>query len=192
MMLPGDRAKLLAIARDAIAGSLGHPTGAHGANADLVRPAAAFVTLHTRGELRGCIGHVEADRPLADVVASCAVSAATADPRFPPVALAELDALDIEVSILGPFERVESLDQIEIGRHGLLVESGWRRGLLLPQVAPEWNWTAAEFVAHTCRKAGLPANAWPSGGATLQRFTAEVFGESARPEPRSANARIDC
>jgi AmmeMemoRadiSam system protein A len=175
-----DQAQLLMLARNAIAASLGQPVRAQASGADFGSPAGAFVTLHANGTLRGCIGHIEADRPLADVVASCAVSAAKADPRFAPVTPAELEMLEIEVSILGPFEPVHSIDEIEVGRHGLLVESGWRRGLLLPQVAPEWGWSAAEFAAHTCRKAGLPRHAWPSGDATMYRFTAHVFAEKTR------------
>jgi AmmeMemoRadiSam system protein A len=184
-MIPDvDRQALLGVARSAIGSSLGQDarvTGGGGGDT-LNQPAAAFVTLHSHGELRGCIGHVEANRPLRDVVASCAVSAAKADPRFAPVTADELASLDIEISVLSGFEPVHSIDEIEVGRHGLLIESGWRRGLLLPQVAPEWNWDAAQFVAQTCRKAGLPPDAWPARGATLYRFEAEVFGE--RREPR--------
>lgn len=173
-----ERGALLAVARHSIARSLGSAESSRldvGGARNL--RAGAFVTLHSHGELRGCIGHIEDDRPLDDVVASCAVSAASSDPRFPPLTASELPAVDIEISVLGPLEVVHSLDDIEIGRHGLVAESGWRRGLLLPQVAPEWGWDAATFVAQTCRKAGLPPNAWPGGGATLYRFEAEVFGE---------------
>ena len=180
MITEADRETLLGIARDAISVSLGglvDPAQVRSGQVD--RHAGAFVTLHTGGELRGCIGHVEADKSLADVVASCAVSAAKADPRFTPISRGELGALAIEISVLGEFERVASLADIEVGRHGLLVEDGWRRGLLLPQVAPEWGWDAAQFVAQTCRKAGLASDAWPSRGATLYRFEAEVFGEHA-------------
>jgi AmmeMemoRadiSam system protein A len=178
MIAEHERAGLLAIARHAIARSLGQSASASPdppAARDL--RAGAFVTLHAGGELRGCIGHIESDRPLPDVVASCAVSAASSDPRFPPVTAAELPQVDIELSVLGPVEIVHRLEEIEIGHHGLLVESGWRRGLLLPQVATEWGWDAATFVAQTCRKAGLPPDAWPEGGAALYRFAAEVFGE---------------
>jgi AmmeMemoRadiSam system protein A len=181
-MIPEDeRAELLGVARSAVAASLGQaarpaiPTTGH-----LSQDAAAFVTLHVNGHLRGCIGHVEPDKPLAEVVASCAVSAASADPRFEPIRAEELDALRVEISVLGPFEPVHTIADIEVGRHGLIVESGWRRGLLLPQVAPEWGWDAAAFVAHTCRKAGLPSDAWPGRGAMLFRFAAEVFGEITR------------
>jgi AmmeMemoRadiSam system protein A len=180
MLIPPDeRDALLAIAREAItAWAMGAAVASQDTTPRRERRAGAFVTLHARGELRGCIGYVEADRPLTDVVARCAVSAASSDPRFPPVSASELTLIHIEVSVLGPLEPVALIDEVEVGRHGLVVESGPRRGLLLPQVAPEWGWDAATFVAQTCRKAGLPPDAWPSRGATLLRFEADVFGEN--------------
>ena len=172
-----DRRALLDLARRAIAAhvegtqpALAQPAGAASS------PGGAFVTLHSHGELRGCIGHIEANEPVGAVIARCAVAACSADPRFPPVAAAELADLDIELSLLGPLEPIAGPADIEIGRHGLVIESGWHRGLLLPQVATEWGWDAETFLAHTCRKAGLPNDAW-RGGARLWRFEAEVFGE---------------
>jgi AmmeMemoRadiSam system protein A len=172
-----DRQLLLGVARRALTA---HVTGAPAAEAEwndvLLRPAGVFVTLHCHGELRGCIGHIEASEPLGRLVARCAVAAGTSDLRFPAVTPAELAHLDIELSILGPLESISTLDHIEIGRHGLLVELGSRRGLLLPQVATEWKWNKETFVAETCRKAGLPPDAWKTG-AQIWRFGAEVFGE---------------
>jgi AmmeMemoRadiSam system protein A len=136
------------------------------------------VTIHRGGQLRGCIGHLEANRPLLQAVRECAVAACSADPRFPPVSAVELAGLEIEVSVLGLFEPVASADDIEVGRHGLLVEQNSQRGLLLPQVATEWQWDRETFLAHTCHKAGLPRDAWKQG-AKLWRFEAEVFGESS-------------
>ena len=179
-MIPeAQRRQLLEIARDAIAATLGRASSQiHPTDGFLAREAGAFVTLHIHGELRGCIGQVEADRPLADVVASCAVSAARSDPRFPPVTAEELDTVDIEVSVLSGFDPVHSIADIEVGRHGLLIESGWRRGLLLPQVATEWQWDAETFLSQTCRKAGLPPDSWKHAPTVkLWRFEAEVFGE---------------
>ena len=140
--------------------------------------SGAFVTLKRNGRLRGCIGTLECRRPLAEEVARVAVSAAREDPRFQPLRAAELDGLDVEVSVLGPLERIDASDPaaIVIGRHGLVVEQGARRGLLLPQVATEWNWGREEFLAQTCIKAGLPADAWRHG-ATVYRFVADVFGD---------------
>jgi len=172
-----DRARLLQLARDAI---VAHVT-ASAPPAPVVcpqadEPGAGFVTLRRHGELRGCIGHVERDEPLGRILARAAVSAASADPRFPSVTASELPELEIEISILGPLEPITSPDEIEIGRHGLVIEHGWHRGLLLPQVAPEWGWDRETFLAQTCHKAGLPRDAWKNG-AKVWRFEAEVFGE---------------
>ena len=142
----------------------------------LARPGGAFVSIHNHGELRGCIGHIEADEPLGRVVLRCAVAACSTDPRFPGVTASELPELQIEVSLLGPLEPIAGAEDIEIGRHGLMVEHGWNRGLLLPQVAVEWCWDSETFLTHTCHKAGLPRDAWKKG-ARIWRFEAEVFGE---------------
>jgi AmmeMemoRadiSam system protein A len=138
--------------------------------------AGAFVTLRLRGALRGCIGYPEPELPLVEVVERCAVSAAISDPRFAPLSAAEWSEVDLEVSVLGPIEPVNSLDDVVIGRDGLIVESERGRGLLLPQVAVEWKWDAAEFAAQTCIKARLPRDAWQKD-AKLFKFEAEVFGE---------------
>ena len=142
----------------------------------LGRPGGAFVTLHKRGELRGCIGHIEPTEPIGRVVPRCAVAACSSDSRFPPVAAGELDVIDIEISLLGPLEAIAGPQEISVGRHGLVVERGWRRGLLLPQVAAEWGWDAETFLSHTCLKAGLAHDAWRKG-AQVWRFEAEVFSE---------------
>ena len=177
MTSESDRQQLLDVARRAIAA---HVAGADPAPAQptgaAAIPGGAFVTLHAHGELRGCIGHIESNEPVGRVIARCAVAACSADPRFPPVSAGELADLDVELSLLGPLEPITGPSEIEIGRHGLVIESGWHRGLLLPQVAIEWKWDAETFLAHTCRKAGLPNDAWRSG-ARLWRFEAEVFGE---------------
>jgi len=145
---------------------------------ELPTASGAFVTLKCDGELRGCLGTLECREPLAEEIARLARSTAHEDPRFDPVRPSELPHLRVEVSVLGPLELIDPLDPdaFVIGRHGLVVEQGRRRGLLLPQVATEWNWTRDEFLAHTCRKAGLPADAWKRG-ATVYRFDAVVFGE---------------
>ena len=139
--------------------------------------SGAFVTLKRDGRLRGCIGTLECRRSLAEEVARAARSAALEDPRFSPLTAAELDGLEIEVSVLGPIEEIDPLDPttIVVGRHGLIVEQGHRRGLLLPQVAVEWGWDREEFLAQTCVKAGMPPEAWRRG-ARVYRFAAVVFG----------------
>jgi len=171
------RETLLRRARAAIASTIG---------ADLELPpatapapglrAGAFVTLRVGENLRGCIGYPEADRVLLDVVEHCAISAAVSDPRFPAVRAGEFPLLNLEISVLGPIDPVGDISEIEIGRHGLIAELGRRRGLLLPQVAVEWNWSAEELASNTCAKAGLPRDAWRNG-AKLFKFEAEVFSE---------------
>jgi AmmeMemoRadiSam system protein A len=138
-------------------------------------PRGLFVTVRVAGELRGCIGHLEGNRPMPEIVARCAAAACSTDPRFQPLTEAELPGLEVEVSLLGDFEPASGPAEISIGRHGLLVESDSRRGLLLPQVATDWNWDAAEFLAQTCVKAGLPRDAWKTG-ARIWKFEAEVIG----------------
>jgi AmmeMemoRadiSam system protein A len=138
----------------------------------------AFVTIKHRGQLRGCLGTLQCAGGLAVEVARCAADAASEDPRFPPVSPDELPEVSLEVSVLGPLAPIDPFDEsaIAIGRHGLVVEQGRRRGLLLPQVATEWGWTAEQFLRQTCAKAGLPPDAWREG-ARVYRFAAEVFGE---------------
>jgi AmmeMemoRadiSam system protein A len=179
MFSPAERRALLGLARRAIEASLRGEPMPEAADPDLPeRRAGAFVTIHRQGVLRGCIGSFEVDDPVAAVVARCAVAAAREDPRFPPVTLAEAGLLDLEISVLGPLEPIEPADPgaIVIGRHGLLVEQGYRRGVLLPQVAVEWHWDRTAFLTQTCLKAGLPSDAWQRG-AQMFRFEAAVFGE---------------
>ncbi|MEO8256806.1 MAG: AmmeMemoRadiSam system protein A [Acidobacteriota bacterium] len=182
-----ERDLLLRLARAAIVAHVGGaPLAAIDPNTLDRRRGAAFVSLHTRaGELRGCIGHLEHDQSLPDVVARCAVAACSADPRFTAVSPAEVGELQIELSLLGPLEPVAGAVEIEIGRHGLVIEKGSRRGLLLPQVATEWKWDGRRFLAETCRKAGLPQDAWEHG-ARIWRFEAEVFGDDP---PSSGSSR---
>ena len=175
---PPDRRRLLQIARHAItAHAMGMPLPDVDGAWLPSRRGAAFVSLHKEGALRGCIGHVDGDDLLTKVVARCAVAASSADPRFPAVRRAELSLIQIEISLLGAFERIAGAAEIEVGRHGLFVEHGRQRGLLLPQVAIEWKWDAATFLNQTCRKAGLPAGVWRND-ATAWRFEAEVFSEN--------------
>jgi len=142
----------------------------------------AFVTLHKHGRLRGCVGFIEALTPLYQTVRDCAVAAALRDPRFEPVRPHELAELRLEISVLSPLVDILP-EEIDVGRHGLLISEGAWRGLLLPQVALEWNWDREQFLRATCEKAGLPAEAWRRG-ARIQAFTAQVFGEGVR-EPRA-------
>jgi AmmeMemoRadiSam system protein B/AmmeMemoRadiSam system protein A len=172
------RAELLALAHSTIKENLetGQIPVYETNDPTLLRPSAAFVTLKKDGELRGCIGHLWADVPLYRIVQQMTVSAATSDPRFPPVTLDELDQLSIEISILSPMRRVTDIQQIEVGTHGLLLLKGNRQGVLLPQVPVDQGWDRETYLDNLCLKAGLPSDCW-TDEPTLYRFTAVVFGE---------------
>lgn len=144
----------------------------------LLLPQGAFVSLHIDGKLRGCVGMIVAERPLAETVAACAAASATEDPRFDALDPSELEAVTIEISALDPPFRMADPAGLQIGVHGLLVTQGRRRGLLLPQVALDQGWDVRTFLEETCLKAGLPADAW-SKGATVEAFSAQVFAEGA-------------
>jgi len=144
----------------------------------LRRPAGAFVTLRTHeGDLRGCIGSIHAVEPLHKAVASSAVSAAFRDPRFPPLRPGEIEQLELEISVMGPIEQVTNIDDIVVGRDGLIISQGRYAGLLLPQVATEYEWDCVTFLDQTCLKAGLPRGAWRAEGCRIEKFSAIVFGE---------------
>jgi AmmeMemoRadiSam system protein A len=153
---------------------------------ELQSRAGAFVTLRRGDELRGCIGHVAPDTPLYHTIQKCAISAAVEDTRFVPVTYPELPQLRIEISVLSPPERVHDLSAIVVGQHGLLVSRPHRRGLLLPQVAAENGWDRDTFLAYTCRKAGLPLDAWRDPLTIIETFTAQVFSEE------KARTQADC
>jgi AmmeMemoRadiSam system protein A len=171
------KASLLAIARAAIAAHFGGGPRPGCDDPGLPRADGLFVTLKRSGQLRGCLGRFACGPDLAAAVARCAVDSATEDPRFPAVTADEAPRLSVEISILGPLEPIDPVvaAAIVIGRDGLVVEQGRRRGLLLPQVASERGWTAEEFLRQTSIKAGLDADGWRT--ASVSRFTAVVFGD---------------
>lgn len=136
----------------------------------------AFVTLKKKGNLRGCIGRIVGDTQLVRVVQEMAIEAATRDPRFEPVREDELESIVLEISVLSPLKQIFDIDEIEVGKHGLLIRKNFGSGLLLPQVATEYGWSKEEFLKHTCLKAGLPPDAWMKN-AQIYIFSAEVFGE---------------
>lgn len=144
---------------------------------NLKTPTGVFVTLHENGDLRGCIGYVEGVKPLQDAVIDNAVSAAFSDPRFMPVSADEVEKLDIEISVLTPLEIIDDVNNIEIGKDGLLMKRGYNQGLLLPQVATEQRWDRKTFLQHTCMKAGLPTDAWQDDETEIYKFSAIIFGE---------------
>jgi AmmeMemoRadiSam system protein A len=178
-----DQHRLLAWARQAIAASVGRGSRPRIDESDLsealAAPRSAFVTLTKRGELRGCIGRLDPDRPLWENVLASAVSAAVEDPRFEPVRASELHELRLEISILDVPVEIEDPDAFDPAVHGIIVERGARRGLLLPKVAHEYGWGRSETLAAACWKAGLPPEAWRDQGTRLSVFTAFVFAESA-------------
>jgi AmmeMemoRadiSam system protein A len=176
-----ERTLLLRLAHDAIVSALERreipldPPTDH-----LAEPRGAFTSLYLRGELRGCVGYVLPVSPVYRAVADTARAAAFEDTRFYPVTLPEARELEIELSILSPPQPIAA-EAIEIGRHGLLISMAGHRGLLLPQVPAEHHWDRTTFLEQTCRKAGLPLDAWKNG-ATIEAFTAEIFGEKHMPE----------
>jgi AmmeMemoRadiSam system protein A len=141
------------------------------------RKCGAFVTLHKNNRLRGCIGYVKAIKPLIATVVEMAEAAAMRDPRFSPVTGDEVSELDIEISVLSPLRAIENIEEIVVGIHGILVEKEFHSGLLLPQVATEYGWDRQTFLENTCRKAGLPVDAWKEKDTNLSIFAAQVFGE---------------
>jgi AmmeMemoRadiSam system protein A len=136
---------------------------------------SAFVSLHKQVELRGCVGYVQTGLPLYRTVMDAAAAAALRDPRFPPLRPPELHEVELEISVLSSFRSVRP-DEIEVGSHGLMITQDRARGLLLPQVAVARQWDRERFLEETCRKAGLPPDAWRRG-AIIEGFTAEVFRE---------------
>jgi AmmeMemoRadiSam system protein A len=173
-----DRQFLLALARSTIEGRFqGQPLPSIApAQPILLEPRGAFVTLKIDGRLRGCIGHVIGVVPLWQAVRDNAIAAAFEDPRFDPLVEDELPTVHLEVSALTPLRRV-SAAEVVVGRHGILIERGRSRGLLLPQVAVEYGWDLETFLNHTCRKAGLEPGCWRHEDTIISTFSAEVFGE---------------
>ncbi len=144
-------------------------------NEHLAEHRGAFTTLHLDGQLRGCIGYVFPVATLYQTVSETAAAAAFDDPRFYPVDKGEAPRLKIEISVLSPLRPIQP-EEVEVGKHGLVVTCMGRRGLLLPQVPVEWGWDRLMFLTQTCIKAGIPPEAWQRD-ARLEAFTAEVFGE---------------
>ncbi len=135
----------------------------------------AFVTIKKKGDLRGCIGYIDAALPLFETVKNAAIHAAFNDLRFSPLQKNEWEDIDLEISILTPLKKIDDVLEIKIGIHGLYIKKGYNTGLLLPQVAVEYDWDRTTFLEHACYKAGLPKNAWQSTDVEIYVFSAEVF-----------------
>jgi AmmeMemoRadiSam system protein A len=177
-LTPEEKQILLQTARQAITSRLEKRKPKYPEPTELLKKkCGAFVTLHKQGSLRGCIGFVVAGKPLIDTVAEAAQSSAFGDPRFPALTAREVDQIDIEISVLSPLRRIESVEEIRVGEHGISLRSGFSSGLLLPQVATEYGWDRDTFLTHTCRKAGLQGDCWRSPDTEIEIFSAVVFGE---------------
>jgi len=180
MLNETQRKKLLQIARSAIETYImtGDKIDIKESDADLNREMGAFVTIHKDGELRGCIGNILGKGPLYLTVRDMAIQSSAGDPRFTPVNVLELKDIDIEISALSELEKIDDPDIIEMGKHGVLIKSGVKSGVFLPQVATETGWSRDEFLSNLCsHKAGLQPDEWKKGECEIFVFTAEVFGE---------------
>jgi len=174
-----DRLTILAVARQGVLHAVfhGRPAGNFPDTGVFAQQCGLFVTLRDQGKLRGCIGVIEARATLGENLIRCAADAALHDPRFAPMRAEEIEDLHVEVSILSPMLRIRP-EEVEIGRHGLLVERGVRRGLLLPQVATEHRLSREQFLAETCFKAGLQRDAWRDPQTSLYGFECIIVAET--------------
>lgn len=173
-----DKRVLLDTARAAIEARLAFTAPRYPEPGDpLAAPCGVFVTLKKSGALRGCIGQITSVRPLVETVKEVAVSSAFDDPRFPPISREEWPSVRIEISVLSPFEKITDVARIRVGTHGIMMRRGHHSGLLLPQVATEQGWDRETLLAHTCTKAGLPAEAWKAPDTSIEIFSAVVFHE---------------
>ncbi len=173
------KCELLRIARESVAAAISgkHYTATTSICDLLNQKAGAFVTLHEKGELRGCIGYIEARLPVYETVAEVAAKAAMSDPRFASVTKSELDDIEFEISVLSPLKKISDIQEIIVGKHGIMMEHGYYRGLLLPQVAVENGWDKNEFLRYTCMKAGMDGDCYKEAGTDIYIFTADVFSE---------------
>ncbi|MBW1709922.1 MAG: AmmeMemoRadiSam system protein A [Deltaproteobacteria bacterium] len=176
---PEGQKLLLKLARSTIAGKLeiDEPTPEIKPVPPFSSPRGAFVTLRKSGRLRGCIGTFSTQNPLKKTVEEMAQAAAFQDPRFPPLRPEEFPEIELEISALTPMRQVESVEEIEVGRHGIYIVQGFNSGVLLPQVATENNWDRKTFLEQTCFKAGLNHDCWRSEETRIFVFSAQVFGE---------------
>jgi uncharacterized protein len=183
MLSPVEQKKLMDIAwrsiQQTVCGEALGPSDEGLMNGDpesmLSQPAGAFVSLYYKGELRGCLGVIVAESSLAETVSQLAGRSATEDPRFTAVTEDELDDIQVEISVLSPLTEISSIEEIEVGRHGIFVVAGMYRGLLLPQVAVKHHWNAVRFLEETCVKAGLPRDQWKHAETNIYIFSAEII-----------------
>ena len=179
MLTEEERQYLLHVARRSIESVVNEtsPVVIETRSKSLMEPCGAFVTLRVGRGLRGCIGYIEPIKPLVETVQEVAAKAAIEDMRFTPVTPEELSTIEIEISVLSPLKEIHDPDELKVGEHGIIIEHGRYRGLLLPQVATEYGWDRETFLSQGARKAGLPTDAWRDPETKIYVFTAEVFGE---------------
>jgi uncharacterized protein len=190
MLTPSEKSELLRVARGAISQAFRqrNAEGAFSGRANraekqrpwqgrLAEPSGAFVTIRLSGDLRGCIGYIESPMALGRVVHDVACKAAFEDPRFPPMTEEEFLKAELEISVLSPLRKVAAPEEVVVGTHGAVIESGYMRGLLLPQVPVEYGWDRETFLDNLARKAGLPRTAWKDPKAEIFVFTAEIVEE---------------
>lgn len=173
--------KLLRLARKTIADKLGLAAEIELPSFDddiFKEKCGAFVTIHIKGNLRGCIGYIEGIKSIPETVIEMASASAFRDPRFSSLTPDEYKKIDIEISILSPIEKVSDVNEIVVGRDGVIITKGFNRGLLLPQVPVEQGWDRETFLTHTCYKAGLPADSWRKPDVLIEKFSAQVFSEN--------------
>ncbi len=182
MLTPEQKNKLLSLARQTIQKHLKKEKASVFKTTEPVflKKCGAFVTLKIDNELRGCIGYIVADKPLYETIQEMAVEAAFGDPRFTPLDESEFKKIKIEISVLSELKQISDINEIEVGKHGILLRKGFNSGLLLPQVATEYRWSRDEFLMHTCLKAGLSVEAWKDKDARIYIFSAEVFNEEEK------------
>ncbi|MCX5818179.1 MAG: AmmeMemoRadiSam system protein A [Proteobacteria bacterium] len=171
-----DKKQLKELARDTIEDVLFGKQRDHAQVPKILKEKrGAFVTLKKKGELKGCIGYIRGVQPLHETVKEMAIQAAFYDPRFAPLEKKEWKDIDIEISVLTPMKKIQGINEIEVGIHGLYIEKGHNSGLLLPQVATENHWDRETFLDYTCWKAGLPKDAWKSPDTDIYIFSADIF-----------------
>ena len=182
-MNENERKLALKLAREAIGEFLEHDLELEPpAEGFLQEPTGVFVSLKMHGDLRGCIGYMEALMPLGKAIVRCGIQSATQDPRFPPLTLTELELCKIEISVLSELRKIENPEDVQVGIHGIVIAAGNRRGLLLPQVPKEYGWDRETFLKYGSRKAGLHEDAWRDPETSIYIFSAEVFREKDYPD----------
>lgn len=179
MLTPSDSSALLAIARTAIERKINDETynAVPREEKKLTDRAGCFVTIKQHGELRGCIGNFQSELPLYREVAQMAIASATEDPRFPPMQKVDLNNFNLEITVLSPLQKSEDIEEIIIGTHGIYIEKGPNRGVLLPQVATEYCWDRKTFLQQTCLKAGLNADDWQLPDTEIYIFSGQIIND---------------